>query len=544
MKNIKNYFSKLGRSFIPAIAVMSFFALLLSIGAVMKNPYILENLPFLNNSIIQFVAKVLNQSGLVVITYMPIVFAVSIAVGMCDNKNQKGIVAFSALIGYLFMLVFSNLMMVEMGTALPPIVAVNNQNLVSISQTLEMRSAMQSMVLGIQTIDFGVLGGIVVGSIAATCTNRFAKVTLPLAISFYQGKHFPPIAAGICCAVVGLLVPVIWPTVGNIIYIAAQAITNFGGAIGSFLFGMIERLLVPTGLHHIWYSIAHFTPVGGTAEICGEVYTGTKAITTAALGCADFTDSLADITRLWLGQGASPIKLFGIPGALIGVYMAANNKKRAKAVVIAAACASIFAGVTEPFEFMFLFLAPMLFVIHAVLSGLSFMILDLVGASFLGGNNIFELIINGVLQGQKSTWIPIVIVGIIMFVVYGLIFYFFIKKFNVKTPGREDENADDEDTIQSEILASKMLSQTKDRKEVADYVLTYIGGKENIESYGNCITRLRIFVKDASKLDIKKLESTPDALGLSHPEDNQVQIIFGLKVDEYASAFEDIVEGV
>lgn len=542
MKKCKVYFSQLGRSFIPAIAVMSFFALLLSIGAVLKNPFIIESLPFLKNGVIQFIALILNQSGLVVITYMPIVFAISIATGLCENKNQKGIAGFSALIGYLFMIVFSNLMMVQMGLTLPPNVNVGANNLVSISQTLEMRTAMQTMVLGVQTIDFGVIGGIVVGSLAAFCTNNYAKVQLPLAISFYQGKNFPPIATGFMCMIVGLLVPIVWPSIGGMIYIAAESITSFGGAFGSFLFGTIDRLLVPTGLHHIWYSIAHFTPVGGTAEICGEIYTGTKAITTAALGCAEYTESLSHITRLWLGQGASPIKLFGIPGALVGMYLAADNKKRAKAIVISAACASIFAGVTEPFEFMFLFLAPSLFVIHALLSGLSFMILDLVQASFLGGNNIFELIINGVLQGHKSTWIPIVLVGILMFFVYGIIFYFFIKKFNLKTPGRETENADDDETIQNELIASKMLTQNKDKKEVATYILQCIGGKENIKSFGNCITRLRIVIIDSNKVDDKALNSIPDSMGISRPDSNQIQVIFGLKVDEYANAFEEVVE--
>ncbi|WP_071396541.1 PTS transporter subunit EIIC [Bacillus tuaregi] len=532
-KKLQSYFSLLGRSFLMAVAVMSFFVLLLSLGAVLKNPHFIEAAPFLGNTAIQFIANALSESGLVVIRFMPLVFAVSIAIGMSE-KGTKELAAFSALVGYLFMITFSGLTMSAFNMTLPPTVAVGDNNLVSISQTLEMRKAMQTMILGVQTIDTGVLGGVIVGTVAAWATKRYKTKTLPMIFSFYQGKHFPPIATGFIFMLVGIAIPFVWPFIGGGIYNTAELVTG-AGVVGSFLFGFIERILIPTGLHHVWYSLAHFTPVGGTVEICGEVFTGTKAITTGALGCGDYTGDLSDITRVWLGQGATPIKVFGVPGALLGIYLAAKNKNRAKVIAISAASASFFAGVTEPFEFLFMFLAPGLFVIHAALTGLSFAVLDLLNASYLGGNNIIELLFNGVFQGHKSTWIPVVLVGIAMFFIYLLTFKWYIEKFNVMTPGREPDE-DTEEVLQAELEASKLIRSKVDKKEVALSLIKHLGGKDNIKEYTNCISRLRVFVHDPSLVDSEALRKVPDSLGMSQPSDEEFHIVFGMKVSEYRDA--------
>lgn len=542
MKNkLQNYFSKLGRSFIMGVAVMSFFGLLLSLGAVLKNPNFVSKFSILQNEGVQFFANVLNESGLVVIKFMPLVFCVSVAMGMAD-KGKKELAAFSSLIGYLFMIVFSGLVIKIFGMALEPVITVDpTNNMVSISQTLEMRKAMQTFVLGVQTIDTGVLGGIIIGTLSAAIANKFSNKSLPLIFSFYQGKHFPPIITGLAGIVLGLIVPFVWPIIGGGIYNAAELVTGAGVA-GSFLFGFIERLLIPTGLHHIWYSLAHFTPVGGTLAIGGEVFVGTKAITTAALANPDFTQNISEITRVWLGQGATPIKVFGIAGALVGMYLAAKNKERAKVVAISAATASIFAGVTEPFEFMFMFLAPPLFLIHCILSGLSFAILDVLNASYLGGNNIIELIFNGVLQGHKSTWIPVVLVGIGMFFAYMIIFKWYIKKYNVLTPGRESEE-DTEEARMAEIQASTLMRQTVDKEVIAKEIIEKVGGKDNIKDYTNCISRLRIFVKDPMKVNKEGMKHITDSLGVSAPSEEEYHVVFGMKVSEYRDAFDKVVEG-
>lgn len=529
----------LGKSFLLAVAVMSFFALILSLGAVLKNPHIIKAVPFLGNRGIQFVAMVLNESGLVVIRFMPLVFAVAIASGTAD-KGDKELAAFSALIGYLFMLTFSALAINFFGLALAPDVSVGDNNLFSIGQTLEMRRAMQNVVLGMQTTDTGVLGGIIVGITASWVTRRFKNKKLPLIFSFYQGKHFPPIMTALIFIPVGLVIPFIWPVIGGGIYKGAEVIVQTG-PFGSFMFGFVERLLIPTGLHHVWYSIVHFTPVGGTLEIAGEVFSGTKAITTAALSSPDFTDNISHITRLWLGQGATPIKVFGIPGACLAMYHVARDKNKAKAVAIAAAVASVFAGVTEPFEFLFLFLAAPLFLIHAALSGLSFAILDLLGTSYLGSNNIIELIVNGVMQGHKSTWIPIVIVGAFMFVTYYFLFRWYIVKFNVLLPGRQKVTAANEfDEIEPE-------NQTKakapsDKIKIAKQVIKAVGGEGNIKEYTNCFTRLRIFVNDPSKINQPLLETVPDAIGFHNPNEGEIHIVFGMTVDEYRQAVDQVIE--
>lgn len=537
---MKEYFSKLGRSFIPAVAVMSAFAILLSFGAVFKNPAIVKIVPFLALPFFVFIADILTQLGLVVINYMPLIFAVAIAVGLTKDSDKKGISAFSAVIGYLFLLVFSSFSMKKLGIALEPIITIDDNNFFIFTQTIDMRRIMQNIVLGIQTIDLGIVGGVLVGSCSAFSTNRFSDVSLPLPISFYQGKHFPPILTALICAFLGLLAPIIWPVLGNGIYSASKIITELG-LVGSFLFGFIERLLIPTGMHHIWYSLVHFTPIGGEVIINGTTYVGTKAIVTAALGTTEFSDSLHGITRLWLGQGGTPIKLFGIPGALLAVYVCAKNKPRAKAVVLSAVAATVFAGVTEPFEFLFMFLSPFLFIMHALFTGLSFFILDLVNCSYLGGSTIFDLFLNGVLQSGKSTWIPVVLLGIAMFTLYFFTFKYFITKLDIKTPGREDDDMSYEELTRSEIEASKLLIQKKDKTEVATYILKHIGGKDNIREATNCISRLRLFIKDSTLIDEIALKKTPDSLGFIKASNNEVHIVFGVKVSDYAKAVDNLL---
>lgn len=539
-KKIQSYFSLLGKSFLMAVAVMSFFALLLSIGAVLKNPYFVEAMPFLGNRAIQFVAEVLNESGLIVIRFMPLVFAVSIAIGL-SPKGDKELAAFSALIGYFFMISFSALTLKFFGLALEPDVLVGDNHILSVGQTLEMRKAMQTMVLGLQTIDTGVLGGIIVGMSASAITKRFKNQKLPMIFSFYQGKHFPPIMTGLVFMLVGILVTFVWPVLGNSIYATAGFVVSGTGVIGSFLFGFIERLLIPTGLHHVWYSIVHFTPVGGVMEIGGEVYTGTKAITTGALSNPNFTDNISDVTRLWLGQGATPIKVLGIPGACLAYYMVAKDKNKAKAIAISAAMASMFAGVTEPFEFLFMFLAPGLFLIHCVLSGLSFAILDLIGASYLGGNNVIELLVNGVMQGHKSTWIPVLIVGIGMFTTYFLLFRWYIVKFNIPLPGCVIQP---EDLPENEFFKSveRSTNKKKDKDRIAKQIIQAVGGAGNMKEYTNCISRLRIFVNDPKKINRPLLESIPDSLGLVMPSEEEIHIVFGMDVDSYRQAVDHRLE--
>lgn len=549
-KKLQSYFSLMGKSFLMAVAVMSFFALLLSVGAVLKNPHFVEAVPMLGNKAVQFIAAVLNESGLVVISSMPLVFALSIAVGM-SKKDDRGLAAFSALVGYLFMITFSALTLRFFGLNLEPVVSVGDNNVVSLGQSLEMRRAMQGFVLGMQTIDTGVLGGIAVGLSAAAVTKRFKNQKLPMVFGFYQGKHFPPIMMGIIFALVGIVVTFVWPVVGNAIYAAADVIVAGSGVVGSFLFGFIERLLIPTGLHHVWYSIVHFTPVGGELEIGGTLYAGTKAITTAALSDPNFTENISEITRLWLGQGATPIKVFGIPAACLAYYFAAEDKSKAKAVAVSAAMASMFAGVTEPFEFLFLFLAPGLFLGHCVLTGLSFAILDIMNASYLGSNNIIELIVNGVMQGHKSTWIPIVIVGIVMFVAYFFLFRWYIAKYRIPLPGcaGSHSSSDNEDVFEDdEMLQDESTKQAKgagktDKERIAKQIVRAVGGPENIKEYTNCISRLRIFVVNPGKINMPLLETVPDSMGLVRPSDEEVHIVFGMNVDAYRQAVDSVLEG-
>ena len=523
---LQRYFSALGRSFLPAVAVMSCYALLLSIGAVLKNPHFVSQSDLLQTSGVQFFGNVLTQTGLVIITYLPLIFCLSIAIGMTE-KGKKETAAFAALIAYLCMLIFAGLTLKLSGMALKPDVTIDAQNMVAIAQTLPMREAMQNTVLGIQTIDTGVLGGIIVGAMAASITRRNSERTLPLIFSFYQGRHLPPILAGLAGVLLGLVLPFIWPWVGGGLSWAASALTGAGIA-GSFAFGFIEKLLLPTGLQHIWYSLVHYTPIGGTLEIHGQTYVGTKAITMAALATPDFTDNISHITRLWLGQGDTPGKVFGIPGALVGIYLAAKDRSKVKTVAISAAIAAMFAGVVEPFTFMYLFLAPPLFLLDCTLQGLSFAVLDAFHVSYLGGSTVPEILFNGVLQGHKSTWIPIVLLGVALFFVYLVTFKWYIENYNVMTPGREEDAAPGE--------------KARSREEVALTLLQTLGGISNIKEVNNCMTRLRIQIHDASRVDEQGLKSIPDAAGVAHPASHEYQIIFGMRVSEYRQSVDSLLD--
>lgn len=537
---LQDYFSALGRSFIPAVAVMSCFALLLSIGAVLKNPHFATDIPLLQSPAVSFIANLLTQTGMVIITYMPLIFCLSIAIGMAE-KGKKEIAALSALIGYIFVLVFSGLMLNTAGMLIKPDVAINAQsNALIISQTMAMRQAMQSVVLGIQTIDTGVLGGIMIGALSATITNNNSARKLPLIFGFYQGRHLPPILCGLAGLVIGLLVPFIWPWVGGGLYSTASALAK-AGIFGSFMFGFIEKLLLPTGLQHVWYSLVHYTPVGGTLEIAGQTYVGTKAITVAALATPDFSENIHQITRLWLGQGDTPGKVFGIPGALLGIWLAAKDRQRVKTVAISAAVAAMFAGVVEPFTFMYMFLAPPLFIIDCTLQGLSFAILDATHTSYLGGSTLIEILFNGVLQGHKSTWIPIVLLGIALFFIYLFTFKWYIEKFNIPTPGREGN--DDTDAVKElEIRSSKLLRQNASTDDVAKEILRKLGGKGNIKDINNCISRLRIKIYDPQYIDANGIKTVTDALGVTQPASDEFHIIFGMRVGEYRDAFDRVVE--
>nr|WP_318383620.1 PTS transporter subunit EIIC [uncultured Enterobacter sp.] len=522
---LQNYFSALGRSFIPAVAVMSCYALLLSIGAVLKNPHFVNQWAVLQYSGVRFLADLLTQTGLVIINYLPLIFCISIAIGMTD-KGKKETAALSALIAYLFMLVFSGLTLKLTGMALKPEIHIDAQNMLAVSPTLQMREAMQSYVLGIQTVDTGVLGGIIVGTLCASITRRNSERTLPLIFGFYQGRHLPPILCGLAGLALGLLIPFVWPWVGRMLTAAATALTGAGIA-GSFIFGFVEKLLLPTGLQHVWYSLVHYTPIGGTLEINGQHFVGTKAITMAALATPDFTDNIHHITRLWLGQGDTPGKVFGIPGALVGIYLAAKDRSKVKTVAISAAIAAMFAGVVEPFTFMYLFVAPPLFLIDCTLQGLSFAILDALHVSYLGGSTVLEILFNGIMQGHKSTWIPIVVLGIALFFVYLLTFKWYIETFNVLTPGRETVSASATDAQGPEAVAREILQK--------------LGGSNNIKTVNNCMTRLRITLHDPDRVDTPGMRTVTDAAGVAHPARHEYQIIFGLRVSHYRQALDRLL---
>ena len=372
----------------------------------------------------------------------------------------------------------------------------------------------------------GRLRGIIVGLGVAALHNRFHMIELPNALSFFGGSRFVPIISTVVYMFVGIAMYFVWPVVQNGIYALGGLVTG-SGYIGTLIFGIIKRALIPFGLHHVFYMPFWQTAVGGTMEVAGQLVQGGQNIFFAQLAdSANVAHFSADATRYFSGEFI--FMIFGLPGAALAMYQCAKpeKKKQAGGLLLSAALACMFTGITEPLEFSFLFVAPALFAVQVILAGSAYMIAHMlnvaVGLTFSGG--FLDLFLFGILQGnEKTSWLRIIPVGIIYFILYYVIFTFLIKKFDFKTPGREDEEADFAEADKNATLANN------DFTAIAAAVLEGLGGKENVESLDNCITRLRIEVKDGTQVNEKKIKAAGVA-GVMRPSQTAIQVIIGTKV--------------
>ena len=512
-QKIKGFFLQLGKSFLLPIALISAAGIFLGISSAFSNPNIVKDIPFLANDFIQAILGFTKSITGALFGNLGIFFAISISVGLA--KEEKAVSAFSGFVGYLVLHTSINYMLGYRGILAEPDM---------------MREMGQAVTLGIQTLELGVFGGIVVGVVTAYLHNKYYNIKLPDYLGFFGGTRFVPIVITVMFAILGIVVPYIWPYVNKVIQSIGIGIASLG-YIGTFIFGFLERLLIPFGLHHILNAMFRFTEVGGSLVVGGQEVFGALNIFLAQLSDPETINFSTEATR-FLAQGKIPIMVFGLPAAAYAMYRTAKpeNKSKVKGILLAGALATFVTGITEPLEFSFLFVSPILFVIHAFLSGISFMLMHILGVAI--GNTqggIIDLIVFGVMQ-PNTNWIYTILLGLAYTVVYYNVFKVLILKFNLQTPGREEVI-----DINSElgVLEDKIeVDANGEASKRAVAIIKYLGGKENIEDLTNCITRLRVVVKDMNKVDKNAFKKYTGAMGVMVVSDKDIQIIYGPSVSQ------------
>ena len=518
---------RVGRSFMLPIALLPVAGLLLGIGSSFTNETMLAayglNSVIHPGTLIYTILDVMSQTGNAVFNNLALLFAMGVAIGMA--RKEKEVAALSGAVAYIIM-----------NTAI--------QAMINAAGGVEaMPANSTTTMLGITTLQMGVFGGIVVGLGVAALHNKFYKIELPQVLAFFGGTRFVPIVSSIVYLVVGIAMFYIWPVVQNGIA-ALGALVLASGYAGTFIYGLLERALIPFGLHHVFYMPFWQTAVGGTAIIDGVTVTGAQNIFFAELASKSTTVFSVSATRFMAGK--FPFMMFGLPGAALAMYQCAKpeKKKAAGGLLLSAALTAFLTGITEPLEFTFIFVALPMYAVHCVLAGLSFMLMHIlnvgVGMTFSGG--LIDLVLFGVMQGNAKThWVWVIVVGAVYFVLYYIIFRFMISKFNYKTPGRDDAEevklytrAD----VNARNAASGSVPAGND--PVSALIVEGLGGAANLSDVDCCATRLRCTVKDAAlvKQDVLKASGASGVIC----KGNGVQVVYGPKVAVIKAKLEDYLE--
>lgn len=547
------YLQRIGKAIMLPIAALPVAGILLGVGGSLINIAALENAPaiyqpliaFVNIPMITIILKIMQGIGDIVFGNLPVLFAVGTAVGLA--KQDKGTAALASVFGFLIM---NQVISVLLGMSATPLGTLVSGDVPS------QYAQYVTTTLGIFTLNMSVFGGIITGIVTSTLHNKYYNIQLPAVIGFFSGSRFVPIVVSLAMAVVGALLAYIWPFVQDAIAVIALFVKN-AGPIGTFLYGLIERALIPFGLHHIFYTPFWYGSfVDGQVIIDGAWQTvqGANYAYFAQLGNmqsivgadADTMSTIVSGTTRFMA-GKFPFMMFGLPAAALAMYHTAapNKKKIVGSLLVSAAFTSFLTGITEPLEFTFLFVAPVLYVVHCIMAGLSFFLMDIlnvfIGMTFSGG--LIDFTLFGILPsgaGVPTNWIKAILVGVGYAVVYYFLFKTLILKLNLKTPGREGDEEEAKLYSKADFQAAKGLdgkessSKAKGNDEIvqnAPEVLAALGGAENAVSIDACITRLRVEVKDKSKVDKDKLKAL-GAVGVVEVG-NGIQAIFGAKADAY-----------
>lgn len=501
--------------FIPVL-ILPIAGILIAVGNLFTNARLLEVLPFMNNPVTTGFGTLLSGSLVAILNNLGLIFCVGLAVGLADKKKAEA--GFTALLGFL---VFINAMNKFMD--LTGILFVGDS----------LRGTGQAVVLGVQILDMGVFLGIILGIVTAMVHNRFSEIEFNNAFQIYGGSRFVFIVLIPVVVIVAVILTFVWPFIQSGIS-GLGGFINRSGNFGLFLYGALERLLIPTGLHHLIYTPFLYTSLGGVAEIGGQVLEGSRNIYYAEM--ADPAIAVLSQSVIWDARGIS--KMFGLIGACLAMYQTARkeNKQKIRAILIPAVFTSFIAGVTEPIEFSFMFVAPVLFVVHAGLSGLSMVVLNLLNVRAIGPNGFIDFLLFNVPLGiAKTGWPMYILVGLLFFVIYYLIFRVLITKFNLKTLGREAAGM--EMKLHSKAEYKEKVAGKKGQEDGinADVIIAALGGADNITKVDNCYTRLRLIVANPDLVEDVVLKNDTGASGVIKKGQN-VQVVYGLKVNAVRKA--------
>ncbi|SBE10361.1 PTS system transporter subunit IIABC [Staphylococcus aureus] len=500
-KKLFGQLQRIGKALMLPVAILPAAGLLLAIGTAIQGEALQHYLPFIQNGGVQNVAKLMTAAGSIIFENLPMIFALGVAIGLAGGD---GVAAIAAFVGYIIM-----------NKTMGDFLQVTPKNVTD-------PASGYASILGIPTLQTGVFGGIIIGALAAWCYNKFYNINLPSYLGFFAGKRFVPIMMATTSFILAFPMALIWPTIQSGLNAFSTGLLDSNTGVAVFLFGFIKRLLIPFGLHHIFHAPFWFE-FGSWKNAAGEIIHGDQPI---------FIEQIREGAHLTAGkfmQGEFPVMMFGLPAAALAIYHTAKpeNKKVVAGLMGSAALTSFLTGITEPLEFSFLFVAPLLFFIHAVLDGLSFLTLYLLdvhlGYTFSGG--FIDYVLLGVLPNKTQWWL-VIPVGLVYAVIYYFVFRFLIVKLKYKTPGREDK--------QSQAV-------TASATELPYAVLEAMGGKANIKHLDACITRLRVEVNDKSKVDVPGLKD----LGASGVLEvgNNMQAIFGPKSDQIKHEMQQIMNG-
>lgn len=514
---------RVGRSFMFPIALLPVAGLLLGIGASFTNEQMIATYNLQSfvgpGTPINAVLQLMSKTGNIIFENLPIIFAMGVALGMAESEKETA--TLSAAIAFFVMHQAINVMLM-----------VNNK--------LEEGAMLQgstASVVGITSLQMGVFGGIIVGLGVAALHNRFYKIKLPAVISFFGGTRFIPIISTLVYIIVGVIMYFIWPYIQTGMFQLGNLVRG-SGYVGTLIYGIIERALIPFGLHHVFYTPFWQTSLGGEAVINGTYVAGAQNIFFAELGAPGIQHFDVEATRFMAGK--FPFMIFGLPGAALAMYSVAkpSKKKVAGSLLLSAALTAMITGITEPLEFTFLFVAPLMYAVHCVFAGISFMLMHIlnvgVGMTFSGG--IIDLTLFGIMQGNsKTNWVNIIFVGIVYFFVYYFVFRFMIKKFNYITPGRE------EDEVETKLYTRKDYDVGKN-SDISEMIVDGLGGVDNIQNLDCCATRLRVTVKSPDSVSESTLKKS-GASGVIR-KGLGIQVIYGPRVTVIKSEVEEYINSL
>ena len=500
----KKFFGQLqriGKALMLPVAILPAAGLLLAFGTVLQGDVLQSYLPFIKADGFQHVAQMMEGAGVVIFDNLPMIFALGVAIGLAGGD---GVAAIAAFVGFMIM-----------NKTMGAFLGITSDNVSDAASGY-------ANVLGIPTLQTGVFGGIIIGTLAAWCYNKFYNISLPSYLGFFAGKRFVPIMMATCSFILAFPMAWIWPTIQYGLNAFSEGLLESNTGIAVFLFGFIKRLLIPFGLHHIFHAPFWFE-FGSFKNAAGQIIHGDQRIFIAQI-----TENVPLTAGKFMG-GEFPVMMFGLPAAALAIYHSAKkeNRKVVGGLMLSGALTSFLTGITEPLEFSFLFVAPLLFFIHAVLDGFGFLIMYLLnvhlGYTFSGG--FIDFLLLNILPNKTAWWL-VIPVGIVYAILYYFIFRFIIKKLNYKTPGREDK---------------EMQNNSVSVSELPFKVLDAMGGKENIKHLDACITRLRVEVNEKSQVDVESLKQ----LGASGVLEvgNNMQAIFGPKSDQIKHDMAQIIAG-